>query len=553
MFCQICKNTFMPRRVNQRYCCSEKDVQILTELLLSATLPQVARRLEISYNSLLEVVRRLRIPYTKKHHSLTEDLFRKEYLENKLTCEQVAHKYHYHLDTVYRLKAKWHITLERWQKDLPNEKLTAYQREFLIGTILGDSSIVDGQSAGAAHCSFRVEHGSKQLEYLRWKYAILQNFTESGIKESEVGGYFITKTHPEFDTYRMLFYSDRKQVSKELIETLTLNSLLFWYLDDGTLNRCNGSINNISIASQCFTEGEHELLRMRLEELLHSPVAVHYCAQTGGTGYTLYFPKETTIKFLKLLNSLTIPFKVYDCLSYKLRMDEDALVVLSGGQDSTYCLAWALYRFRSVRAVSFDYKSLHRIELEKATKICKLLNVPHEILEADPLMLNKNALTDISINIEKAGRSLTTFVPYRNPYFLLTSAIYARSLDIPNIICGVSQEDFSGYKDCREDFIKSFQTMLNEADDYPTMLWTPLLHMSKKEEVLTMRENKYANIWKYTHTCYRPINSTSCGECPSCRLRINAFLEAGYVDPVNYIKPLDWKNCIPFYEGDKNE
>lgn len=225
-----------------------------------------------------------------------------------------------------------------------------------------------------------------------------------------------------------------------------------------------------------------------------------------------------------------------------------ALVVLSGGQDSSYCLAWALCKFYSVQAVSFDYKSLHSIELSKAKKICQILNVPHVILKADPLTFNKNALTDSSIAIEKQGRSLTTFVPYRNPYFLLVAAIYARSLEINNIVLGVSQEDYSGYKDCREAFVNSFQKMLNEADDYPLIIWTPLLHMSKKDEVLSMKESIYSNIWEYTHTCYRPINNVSCGECPSCKLRINAFLEAGYIDPVKYVKTINWKNCAPFIE-----
>ena len=214
----------------------------------------------------------------------------------------------------------------------------------------------------------------------------------------------------------------------------------------------------------------------------------------------------------------------------------NALVVFSGGQDSTTCLAWALKNHDQVRAITFDYGQRHRCELQAAAKICALTNTPQEIIVTDLFSkLTENALTNhkktITAGSEKALPS--TFVPGRNLIFLTLAAIHAHQLGITEIITGVCQTDYSGYPDCREGFIKSAEQTLTLALDRPIKIHTPLMRLTKAETVKMMIELDQIDLLKHSHTCYEG-KRPACGHCPACKLRLKGFHEAGITDPLQY-------------------
>lgn len=164
---------------------------------------------------------------------------------------------------------------------------------------------------------------------------------------------------------------------------------------------------------------------------------------------------------------------------------EKALVVFSGGQDSTTCLFWAKKRYKEVVAVSFDYNQKHKLELECAKDICKKHGVEHHILDMKLLnQLAPNSLTRADMKVDEDAPKdgpPNTFVDGRNLLFLSFAAVFAKQRGINNIITGVSQSDFSGYPDCRDVFIKSLNVTLNLAMDYQFVLITPLMWIDKAE------------------------------------------------------------------------
>jgi 7-cyano-7-deazaguanine synthase len=204
-------------------------------------------------------------------------------------------------------------------------------------------------------------------------------------------------------------------------------------------------------------------------------------------------------------------------------MNKKALVVFSGGQDSTTCLVWALKEFDEVEAVTFNYGQRHLKEVEVATNIARHFNVKHHNLDMGLLnQLAPNALTRNDIEI-KAGNddSLpTTFVDGRNMLFLTFAAILAKQSNCHHIVTGVCQTDFSGYPDCRDIFIKSLNVTLNLAMDYEFVIHTPLMWLNKKETWQLADELGYFDyIRENTLTCYNGIIGKGCGECPACILR----------------------------------
>lgn len=212
-----------------------------------------------------------------------------------------------------------------------------------------------------------------------------------------------------------------------------------------------------------------------------------------------------------------------------------ALVIYSGGQDSTTCLFWALKEFDEVQAISFDYGQRHRIELEAALKITSGANVPLHIYKLDLLgQITTNALTDISIQPEKEkpeNRPPNTLVEGRNMLFLTYAAIFAKERNIQHLVTGVGQADFSGYPDCRNDFIVSLNQTLNLSMDFGYTIHTPLMWKNKTEIWEMADELGILELVKNeTVTCYNGIKGTGCGECPSCLLR-NRGLE-------NYLQKL---------------
>ena len=217
---------------------------------------------------------------------------------------------------------------------------------------------------------------------------------------------------------------------------------------------------------------------------------------------------------------------------------EKVLLVLSGGQDSTTCLYWALDRFgaANVSALTFDYGQRHRIELECARKIAESAEVPHTCLPIDTFSaLGGDALTDAGIEITNDVNAESglpnTFVPGRNIIFLTYAAAWAWPRKIRHIVTGISQTDYSGYPDCREETIQSLQQSLRLGMESNIEIHTPFMHLSKKETVELARDLGALEAMSLTHTCYRG-QRPPCGTCSACELRAKGFAEAGIEDPL---------------------
>lgn len=204
-------------------------------------------------------------------------------------------------------------------------------------------------------------------------------------------------------------------------------------------------------------------------------------------------------------------------------MNKKALVVFSGGQDSTTCLVWALQEFEEVQVVTFNYNQRHAAEIEVAKAIAANFNVKQHILDLGLLnQLAPNALTrdDIEIVSGDEGELPSTFVDGRNLLFLSFAAILAKQLGYANIITGVCQTDFSGYPDCRDVFVKSLNVTLNLSMDYEFVIHTPLMWLDKKETwKLADDLGHFDYIREHTLTCYNGIIGSGCGTCPACELR----------------------------------
>ena len=212
------------------------------------------------------------------------------------------------------------------------------------------------------------------------------------------------------------------------------------------------------------------------------------------------------------------------------RNSDAAVVIFSGGQDSTTCLLWAMKRYQEVVAVSFDYGQRHKKELDCAKEITTSLDVEWHVLDMTLLnQLAPNSLTrqDIGVDAEAPEEGApNSVVDGRNMLFLTFAAVFAKQRGITDLVTGVSQSDFSGYPDCRDVFIKSLNTTLNLAMDYTFCIETPLMWIDK------------ADTWKLaddlgglelvrdkTLTCYNGIKGDGCGNCPSCKLRREGYAE----------------------------
>lgn len=223
-----------------------------------------------------------------------------------------------------------------------------------------------------------------------------------------------------------------------------------------------------------------------------------------------------------------------------MKADHDkALVVLSGGQDSTTCLYWALDRFGagSVSAITFDYGQRHRIELDCAERVADAAGVPWVLLPIDTFSaLGGNALTADQIAVATGHDGETglpnTFVPGRNLIFLTFAAAWAWPRNIGNIVTGVAQTDYSGYPDCREVTIAALEKTIALGMEFDVRLHAPLMQLSKKETVELARSVGAIDAMALTHTCYNG-ERPPCGKCAACELRARGFREAGIDDPLN--------------------
>lgn len=215
-----------------------------------------------------------------------------------------------------------------------------------------------------------------------------------------------------------------------------------------------------------------------------------------------------------------------------------ALVVLSGGQDSTTCLYWAIDCFGkgNVSTLTFDYGQRHRIELECAENVAKEAGVPWHCLPIDTFSaLGGDALTDSNIVVEnELGTDSglpNTFVPGRNLVFMTFAAAYAWPRGIGNLVTGVAQTDYSGYPDCRENTMAALQDTLRLGMESDVVIHTPLMHLTKKETVELAASLDALDAMASTHTCYEGLRPP-CGRCSACELRARGFVEAGFPDPL---------------------
>lgn len=202
-----------------------------------------------------------------------------------------------------------------------------------------------------------------------------------------------------------------------------------------------------------------------------------------------------------------------------------ALIVFSGGQDSTTCLFWAKKHFKKVYALCFRYGQKHVVEVDMARNIAEKAGVPFEVKDVSFIseLSSGCSLTDSSIKMDEERIGVAppnTFVPGRNLFFLSIAAVYAREHGIMNIVTGVSQTDFSGYPDCRDSFIRSLNVSLNLAMEEQFVIHTPLMWIDKAETWKLADELGVFDIVRNeTLTCYNGIKGDGCGECPACKLR----------------------------------
>jgi 7-cyano-7-deazaguanine synthase len=203
---------------------------------------------------------------------------------------------------------------------------------------------------------------------------------------------------------------------------------------------------------------------------------------------------------------------------------ENALVVFSGGQDSTTCLFWAKKMFKEVSALTFIYGQKHIQEVEAARHIAEIAGVKWDVMDVSFISkLGRNSLTDSSMEMDQeqpVGGVPNTFVPGRNLFFLSIAAVYAREHGINHMVTGVGETDFSGYPDCRDAFIKSLNVTLNLAMDEQFVIHTPLMWIDKAKTWAMADELGVLDlVRKETLTCYNGIKGDGCGHCPACKLR----------------------------------
>ena len=221
-----------------------------------------------------------------------------------------------------------------------------------------------------------------------------------------------------------------------------------------------------------------------------------------------------------------------------------AVCLLSGGLDSTTCLAIARRDGYRCFALSFDYGQRHRIELDAATRVSSAMGVErHLIIPVNLRLFGGSALTsDVPVPKDGIQQGIPiTYVPARNTVFLSFAVAWAEVLNASDIFIGVNAIDYSGYPDCRPEYIQAFQIMANLATKAGVegrtsiRIHTPLITLSKREIVELAQS--LAVDFRLTHSCYDPEEQgAACGLCDSCRLRRKGFAEAGIVDPIEYVR-----------------
>ena len=223
-----------------------------------------------------------------------------------------------------------------------------------------------------------------------------------------------------------------------------------------------------------------------------------------------------------------------------------AIVLLSGGLDSTTVMAIAKHAGFEIYSLSFYYGQRHSFELEAARKVAEAFGVKeHLVINSDLKKIGGSALTD-DIDVPKARTEASlaegipvTYVPARNTVFLAYALAWAEVLQLSDIFIGVNAIDYSGYPDCRPEYIEAFERMANLATKAgvqgitQTKIRTPLMHMTKAQ--IIQKGIELGVDYALTHSCYDPApQGLACGRCDSCILRLKGFKEAGIKDPIKY-------------------
>jgi 7-cyano-7-deazaguanine synthase len=224
-----------------------------------------------------------------------------------------------------------------------------------------------------------------------------------------------------------------------------------------------------------------------------------------------------------------------------------AVVLLSGGIDSTTTLAIAITEGYEAYGLSFDYAQRHHIETEAGRRIADSLGAKqHRVAKIDMRIFGGSALTDdIAVPKQRSGKEIAhgipvTYVPARNTIFLAYALAWAEVIGAADIFLGVNAIDYSGYPDCRPEFIEAFENLANigtkaGVEGRRFQIHTPLIKFSKAE--IIRKAVELGVDLSLTHSCYDPTSEgLACGECDSCLLRLKGFREAGLRDPIHYAK-----------------
>ena len=225
---------------------------------------------------------------------------------------------------------------------------------------------------------------------------------------------------------------------------------------------------------------------------------------------------------------------------------ERAVVLLSGGLDSTTCAAWALAHGFAPEALSVDYGQRHRLELDRARAVAARLGIPHRVVGLDLRAIGGSALTDAAIEVPR-DRDLrrpeaavpVTYVPARNTVLLALALGLAEVVGARVLVIGANAIDYSGYPDCRPAFLAAFAelaalaTRAGVEEGARFRVEAPLLSLSKAE-IVRLGVQLGAPL-ELTLSCYDPVGELACGRCDACQLRLKGFSEAGLKDPVAYV------------------
>ena len=227
-------------------------------------------------------------------------------------------------------------------------------------------------------------------------------------------------------------------------------------------------------------------------------------------------------------------------------MSSKAVILLSGGLDSTTCLAIAKHQGFDLNALTLNYGQRHDLELKSAQKIVDHFKIKnHSVVNINLAQFGGSALTDeIDVPKDRSESEMTdipiTYVPARNTVFLSLALAWAETINAFNIFIGVNVLDYSGYPDCRPEYIASFEKTANLATKAGVSgerfkIHTPLINMKKSEIILNGL--KLGVDYSLTSSCYDPLkNGTPCGHCDACILRLKGFQEADAIDPLSYQK-----------------